>query len=295
MRAKLKVAILGTGKIGLDLLVKIQRSTQLECRLFVGRNAASAGLAAARERGVPVSDRGIDSILADPDCCDVVFDATSAADHARHWPALRALGKRVIDLTPSRLGVMAVPAVNLSALGTASNVSMISCGGQASTPLAHAIAQVYPEIEYIEVVSSISSLSAGPATRANLDEYIDTTESALRHFTGCAAAKSILILNPAHPPIHMQTTVSAKLAHAPGDLDRVRASVATIVARIQQYVPGYQLVVPPVFDHNRIVVMVRVSGLGDSLPAYAGNLDIINCAAIATAEHFASTRVAHAA
>ena len=293
VRAKLKVAILGTGKIGLDLLYKIQRSPRLECGLFVGRNADSAGVAEARARGVAVSAGGIQAIVENPECCDLVFDATSAADHLQHWPILRALGKRVIDLTPSRIGAMALPAVNLATLENAANVNMISCGGQASTPLAYAIAQVHPKIEYIEVVSSIASLSAGPATRRNLDEYIETTEMALRHFTGCALAKSILILNPANPPIHMQTTVSAKVATP--DLERVRAEVDAVVARLQQYVPGYEVVVPPVYEHNRIVVMVRVSGLGDSLPAYAGNLDIINCAAIATAEYFATQKVARAA
>lgn len=285
MRSKLRVAILGSGKIGTDLLVKILRSPLLECGLFIGRNPDSPGVQHARTLGVPVSAAGLQAIVDSPGCCDVVFDATSAADHLRSWPVLRALGKRVIDLTPSRLGALAVPAINLHALADAANVSMISCGGQASTPLAHAIARTHANIEYIEVVSSIASLSAGPATRANIDEYVDTTESALRHFTGCAEAKAILILNPAEPPIHMQTTVSAKVARA--DLDRLRPEIDRVVAGIKSYVPGYQLVVPPVYDHDRIVVMVRVSGLGDSLPAYAGNLDIINCAAIATAEQFA--------
>ena len=289
MHEKLKVAILGSGNIGADLLVKIQRSPLLTCGLFIGRNQASAGLARARALGVPVSAAGVQAILDDPSCCDLVFDATSAADHVKHWPLLRALGKRVIDLTPSRVGQMAVPAINGEEILTADNVNMVSCGGQASTPLAYAIAKTQPGIEYFEVVSSIAALSAGPATRANLDEYIDTTETAIRHFTGCPAAKTILILNPAQPPIHMQTTVSAKVASA--DLDRLRPVIDRMVASIQQYVPGYQMIVPPVFEQNRIVVMVRVTGLGDFLPPYAGNLDIINCAAIATAEQFARRAV----
>jgi acetaldehyde dehydrogenase (acetylating) len=282
---KLHVAILGSGKIGTDLLVKIRRSPWLECRLFVGRNPDSTGLGFARALGIPVSADGIEAIEAAPGSSDLVFDCTSAGDHLRHWPRLQAMGKRVIDMTPSRIGQMTVPAIHSPGIHKAMNLNMVSCGGQASTPLAYAISLIHPEVEYYEVVSSIASLSAGPATRANIDEYVDTTETALRQFTGCGAAKAILILNPAQPPIHMQTTVSAKVAAA--DLDRLRPAVARMVATIQGYVPGYQLIVPPVFEQNRIVVMVRVSGLGDSLPTYAGNLDIINCAAVATAEHFA--------
>ena len=282
---KLKVAIIGSGNIGTDLMIKIRRSASLECSLFIGRNPDSLGLLRAREMGVPVSSAGIQAIIDRPDLCNLVFDATSAAEHAKHHPILKALGMQVIDMTPSRVGAMAVPAINLEQLAAQQNVNMVSCGGQASTPLAYAIAQTHAEVEYYEVVSSISSLSAGPATRANLDEYIDTTEAALRNFPGCANTKTILILNPAQPPIHLQTTVSAKVATA--DLDRLRPVVDRMVASIQRYVPGYQMIVPPVFEHNRIVMMVRVTGLGDFLPSYAGNLDIINCAAIATAEHFA--------
>lgn len=285
MTRKLKIAIIGSGNIGTDLLMKIRRSTMLECRLFIGRNPDSLGLVRAREVGVPVSAAGIQAIIDRPELCDLVFDATSAAEHVKHHPILKGLGKQVIDMTPSHVGTMAIPAINLDQLTTEQNVNMVSCGGQASTPLAYAIAQTHAEVEYYEVVSSISALSSGPATRANLDEYIDTTETALQKFTGCANVKTILILNPAHPPIHMQTTVSAKVAKA--DLDRLRPVVDRMVATIQRYVPGYQMIVPPVFEHNRIVMMVRVTGLGDFLPSYAGNLDIINCAAIATAEHFA--------
>lgn len=285
MDTRLKVAILGSGNIGTDLLMKIRRSIDLDCTLFIGRNRESRGLARAREIGVRVSAAGIQAIVDDPESCDLVFDATSAGEHVKHEMILAALGKRVIDMTPSRVGAMAVPAINLDRLLNERNVNMVSCGGQASTPLAYAIAQTQAEVEYYEVVSSIASLSAGPATRANIDEYIDTTENALRAFTGCPDTKTILILNPAQPPIHMQTTVSAKVAKA--DLARLRPVVDRMVATIQRYVPGYELIVPPVFEHNRIVVMVRVTGRGDYLPPYAGNLDIINCAAVATAEHYA--------
>ena len=285
MSKKLKIAIIGSGNIGTDLLMKIQRSATLECSIFIGRNPDSLGLARAQEVGVPFSAAGIQAIIDRPELCSLVFDATSADEHVKHYSILRDLGKQVIDMTPSNLGAMAIPAINLDQLTTEQNVNMVSCGGQASTPLAYAIAQTHEGVEYYEVVSSISSLSAGPATRGNLDEYIDTTETALRKFTGCANTKAILILNPAKPSIHMQTTVSAKVATA--DLDRLRPVVDQMVKTIQSYVPGYQMIVPPVYEHNRIVMMVRVTGLGDFLPSYAGNQDIINSAAIATAEHFA--------
>lgn len=285
---KLKVAILGSGNIGTDLLVKIRRSEHLECTLFIGRNLESKGMQVARDLGVPVSDKSVQAIVDDPDCCELVFDATSASDHLHNWPILQRLGKRVIDMTPSRVGEMAVPAVNLQSLGPAANVNMVSCGGQASLPIAWAIAQTQKNVSCFEVVSSIASRSAGPATRANIDEYVDTTEAALRWFTGCEDAKAILILNPADPSIHMQTTVSAQVEDP--DIEAVRALTEEMVKTIQQYVPGYQLIVPPVYEHDRIIAMVKVTGLGDYLPSYAGNLDIINCAAIAAAEHFARTR-----
>lgn len=282
---KLKVAIIGSGNIGTDLLVKIRRSELLECTLFAGRNPASKGIQFARELGVHTSTNGVQAIVDDPDCCDLVFDATSAADHLVNWPILEKLGKRVIDMTPSRVGEMAVPAVNLGSLEDRRNVNMVSCGGQASLPIAYAIAQTQKNVQCFEVVSSIASKSAGPATRANIDEYVDTTEAALRHFTGCDDAKAILILNPAEPSIHMQTTISAMVENP--DIEAVRALTSEMVATIQRYVPGYQLVVPPVYEHDRIIAMVKVTGLGDYLPSYAGNLDIINCAAVAAAEHFA--------
>jgi len=283
---KLKVAILGSGNIGTDLLMKLQRSPNLEPTLFIGRNLLSPGMQKARDLGIPVSDASIEAISRDPHCCDLVFDATSAKDHLRHWPILERLGKRVIDLTPAKIGKMAIPAINLASSREETNLNMVSCGGQASVPLAYAMASTQKDIEYFEVVSAIASKSAGPATRCNLDEYIKTTELALQSFTGCPHTKSILILNPADPPIHMQTTVSAKVKSA--DLDKLRPVIENIVATIRKYVPGYEMIVPPVFEQNRIVVMVKVTGLGDYLPSYAGNLDIINCAAIAMAEEIAT-------
>lgn len=275
---------MGSGNIGTDLLIKALRSPVLECALFIGRNKDSEGIRRAKELGVATSDRGIDAIVRDPGCCDLVFDATSARDHILHWPVLEKLGKKVIDMTPSKVGKMIVPAINLGDIKHHQNVNMISCGGQVSIPLAHALKQVQSEIEYIEVVSSIASRSAGPATRINLDEYIENTEEGLRFFTGCKKVKTILILNPAEPCVDMQTTISAKLPKP--DIDRLKTIVAGEEKIIQAYVPGYKVIVPPVYESNRVVVMVRVRGLGDYLPSFAGNLDIINCAAIATAEAY---------
>lgn len=286
----LRVAIIGSGNIGTDLLIKTMRSPYLVCSLFAGRNFGSAGMRRAAELGVVTSDRGVDAIVSQPDICDIVFDATSAHAHQVHWPTLNALGKIVIDMTPAKLGRFCIPAINFSESLSSDirNVNMITCGGQSSIPIASAISAVHPDIEYIEVVSSIASLSAGPATRANLDEYIETTEEALLQFTGARQAKAILILNPANPPIDMQTTIFAKVSSP--DISAIRASVQNMVERLRSYVPGYQLVVPPTLEGERIVTTIKVIGNGDYLPQYAGNLDIINCAAVSVAELIAATK-----
>jgi len=284
---KLKVAILGSGNIGTDLLIKIHRSSVLECSYFIGRRLDSPGIKKALSMGIRISDKGIDAIIDDPLSCDIVFDATSALDHQRHAPILKSLGKKVIDMTPSHIGQMCVPAVNLKECLSLDNVNMITCGGQASIPISFAISQVQKNIDYIEIVSSIASRSAGPATRANLDEYIQTTEEGNSTFSKCKHVKAILNLNPAQPCIDMQTTVFVKAENP--DMEAIIASVNKIVIDIQKYVPGYQLLISPTLENNRIITMVKVQGLGDFLPKYAGNLDIINCAAIAMAEEYAVT------
>lgn len=281
---KVKVGILGTGNIGTDLSVKVSRSALLEVGIFLGRNPHSQGMLKAQSMGIPTSARGIDYLVENPDCCDIVFDATSAASHLQHAPVLEKLGKFAIDLTPAKIGDMCIPAVNLD--GTEwKNLNMVTCGGQASIPLVYAIAQTQPQIDYIEVISSIASRSAGPATRMNLDEYIATTEAAIERFSGVKNFKAILNVNPAVPCINMQTTVLAKVATP--DLETLRPVLADIAAKVKAYVPGYEVIVGPIYDNGRIVVTVRVKGLGDYLPEYAGNLDIINCAAIAVAERYA--------
>lgn len=286
---KLKIAVIGSGNIGTDLLLKVMRSKHLRCTLFAGRNFNSAGMKRANALGVAISDRGIEAIIHDPNLCDLVFDCTSAHAHAQHWPVLDRLGKMVIDMTPAKLGEPCVPAINAEAcLATgARNINMVTCGGQSSIPIASAISQVHQGIEYIEVASSIASRSAGPATRYNLDEYIETTQDALRLFTGARRGKAILILNPANPPIDMQTTIYAKIPNP--DLPAVTSAVAAMVEKLRQYVPGYQLVVPPTVEGDRVVTTIKVLGAGDYLPQYAGNLDIINCAAIAMAERIAKS------
>lgn len=286
---KLKVAIFGSGNIGTDLLVKTLRSSHLECSLFVGRNLSSPGMTKARSLGVPVSDQSIAAVLREAGAFDLIFDATSASAHLENWPVFERLGKPVIDLTPSRIGVMCVPAVNLGDAMNCPNINMVTCGGQASIPLARVIGQVHPDVSYIEVVSSIASRSAGLATRANIDEYVETTELAVKEFSGARRAKAILILNPAQPCIDMQTTVFAQVDRP--RMPELTAAVERMAREIQAYVPGYQLVVPPVYEGGRIAMTVRVRGLGDFLPQYAGNLDIINCAALAVAEQHARQRV----
>jgi acetaldehyde dehydrogenase (acetylating) len=285
-KRKLKVAIIGSGNIGTDLLIKVMRSPYLECGVFISRNLSSAGMLKALSFGIPVSAEGIDYIVNNPDCCDLVFDATSAKSHLEHAPILRKLNKHVIDLTPAKIGLMSVPSVNLAESLTEFNVNMVTCGGQASIPVAYAIGQTQTDVEYIEVVSSIASRSAGPATRQNIDEYIKTTEDGLREFSGAARTKAILNLNPAEPCVDMQTTIFAKVKNP--DIPKLSEVLLRQVENIRKYVPGYEIILGPILENGRIVVMARVRGRGDYLPAYAGNLDIINCAAITLAEGYAS-------
>lgn len=285
---KLRVTILGSGNIGTDLLAKTLRSPHLDCSLFVGRNPNSPGMMRARGLGVRVSDKSVSALADEIEPFDLIFDATSASAHLENWPVFNRLGKPVIDLTPSRIGRMCVPAINLSDAVNCPNVNMVTCGGQASIPLAHVIGQVHADVSYVEVVSSIASDSAGLATRANIDEYVETTERAVQAFSRARRAKAILILNPAQPCIDMQTTVFAQVDRP--RMAELSSAVERMVRAIQAYVPHYRLVVPPLLEGGRIVMTVRVRGRGDFLPRYAGNLDIINCAAVAVAEQHALRR-----
>ena len=287
---KIKVAILGTGNIGTDLMIKILRSEYLECTLFTGRTLDSAGMLRAKSLNIPISNKGINAIIENPDVCNIVIDCTSAQAHTNHWRVCKELGKTIIDMTPAKLGKLCVPAIAMDTdlSEDVQNINMITCGGQTSIPIGYALGQVHKDIEYIEVVSTIASLSAGPATRQNLDEYVETTQSALKKFSGAKDTKAILVLNPANPPIFMQTTIYAQIENP--NLEAITESVENMIKVIQKYSPGYQLVVPPVVTNGNVVISVKVLGAGDHLPQYAGNLDIINCAAIAVLELIAKSK-----
>ncbi|EDM25195.1 acetaldehyde dehydrogenase [Lentisphaera araneosa HTCC2155] len=282
---KLKIAILGSGNIGTDLLIKVMRSKFLDCVLFVGRSFASNGMIKASSLGIIVSDKSIDAIVENKENIDLVFDATSAQSHKIHANIFKDLGIKCIDMTPSQVGKICIPAINGPSCLSAANINMITCGGQASIPMAYTIFRNVKNIEYIEVVSSIASKSAGPGTRENIDEYIYNTEAGLRHLTGCENVKAILNLNPAIPCINMQTTIFAKVDQV--EVESLISPIKEMEKKIQEYVTGYEVIVQPVYEGGRIVVTVRCCGLGDYLPRYAGNLDIINCAAIAMAEEYA--------
>jgi len=286
---KLNVAILGTGKIGFDLLLKVRKSAHLDCLLFAGRREASAGLSHARELNIETSVHGIGSVIRNSSNLDLVFDATSAQSHYEHWPILKKLGLKTIDLTPARVGSMCVPAINMDESITKENINMVTCGGQAAIPIAHAASSVIDDIQYIETVSAIASKSAGPATRLNIDEYLQTTEKGLSVFTGCRHTKAILNLNPAEYGTIMQTSLYIKASSY--DLDLVRIQVERMVTKIQSYAPGFKMILEPVIENSRLVIIIQMKALSECLPVYVGNVEIINCAAIASAEAFAKNRI----
>src|SRR3989338_1014725 len=288
---KVKVGIIGTGNIGSDLLHKVLRSEVLECGIFTGRNKDSEGIARAKAAGVPTSFDSLEAIINNPDCCEIVFDTTSSAYHLEHAPILKKLGKFTIDLTPSRIGMMCVPAINLVEALEAPNVNLVTCGGQTLIPIAKAVMEAHPETKYIEIVGSIASKSAGSGTRANIEEYIQTTADALKKFSGVPEAKAILILNPAEPPILMHNTLYALIPEP--NIEVLTKKVKEVVAAIQQYVPGYRLAIGPVAEKGKVTITIEVVGRGDFLPAYAGNLDIITGAAIRGAEEYAKKKVLH--
>ena len=286
---KVKVGIIGTGNIGTDLLIKIQRSPYLECGIFAGRRLESKGMQIAKRLGVPVSAESIQAIIDDPSSCDIVFDATSAKIHLHNAPILKEMNKYVIDLTPSRIGRLCVPVINLEECLQEDNVNLITCGGQATIPLARAIADIHPETEYIEVAASISSKSAGPGTRDNIDEYTQTTKDALAAFSGVKKTKALIVLNPAEPPIIMRNTIYAKISSP--DMKKLDKSIHAMAAKIQEYVPGYKVITGPILTNGVVVTTIEVLGLGDYIPKYSGNLDIITSAAIKIAEEYARRRL----
>ncbi|WP_395407535.1 acetaldehyde dehydrogenase (acetylating) [Pseudoduganella sp. UC29_106] len=291
---KIRCALIGPGNIGTDLLYKLRRSPWLEPVWMVGIDPSSEGLQRAAELGLKTTAEGVDGLLPHvvEDGIQIAFDATSAYVHAENSRKLNALGVLMIDLTPAAIGPFCVPPVNLSRqLGQ--NVNMVTCGGQATIPMVAAISRVQP-VEYAEIVATTSSRSVGPGTRANIDEFTRTTASAVEQVGGAKRGKAIIVINPAEPPMIMRDTVHC-LTETEPDRDAITASIHAMIAEVQKYVPGYRLVNGPVFDGNRVSVFLEVEGLGDYLPKYAGNLDIMTAAAARTAELYAQSILQEAA
>jgi acetaldehyde/propanal dehydrogenase len=286
---KIKCALIGPGNIGTDLLAKLQRSPVLEPVWMVGIDPNSDGLKRAREMGIKTTSDGVDGLLPHvlADGVQIAFDATSAYVHAENSRKLNALGVMMIDLTPAAIGPFCVPPVNLKEhLGKREmNVNMVTCGGQATIPIVAAVTNIQP-VAYAEIIATAASKSAGPGTRKNIDEFTTTTANAIRVVGGAKQSKAIIVLNPAEPPLLMRDTVHC-LTETEPDQKRITASILAMITEVQKYVPGYRLVNGPVFDGNRVSVFMEVIGLGDYLPIYAGNLDIMTAAAARTAEMFA--------
>ena len=289
MTQKIKCALIGPGNIGTDLLAKLQRSSVLEPVWMVGIDPESDGLKRAREMGIKTTHEGVDGLVPHmkADGVQIVFDATSAYVHAENSRKVNAQGALMIDLTPAAIGPYCVPPVNLKEhVGKAEmNVNMVTCGGQATIPMVAAISRVQP-VAYGEIIATVSSKSAGPGTRKNIDEFTRTTAGAVERVGGARKGKAIIIINPAEPPMIMRDTVHCLVEGEP-DKEAITKSIHDMLAEVQKYVPGYKLVNGPVFDGNRVSVFLEVEGLGDYLPKYAGNLDIMTAAAARTAEMFA--------
>ncbi|MBE0588080.1 MAG: acetaldehyde dehydrogenase (acetylating) [Hydrogenophaga sp.] len=289
MTKKIKCALIGPGNIGTDLLAKLQRSAVLEPVWMVGIDPESDGLKRAREMGIKTTADGVDGLIPhmQADGVQIVFDATSAYVHAENSRKVNAEGALMIDLTPAAIGPFCVPPVNLKEhVGKGEmNVNMVTCGGQATIPMVAAVSRVQP-VAYGEIVATVSSKSAGPGTRKNIDEFTRTTAGAVEKVGGAKKGKAIIILNPAEPPLIMRDTVHC-LTETEPDQQKITESIHAMIREVQKYVPGYKLVNGPVFDGKRVSVFLEVEGLGDYLPKYAGNLDIMTAAAARTAEMFA--------
>ncbi|MGB1905687.1 MAG: acetaldehyde dehydrogenase (acetylating) [Spongiibacter sp.] len=286
MAVKQRAAIIGSGNIGTDLLMKMSRSEWVEPMWMVGIDPDSEGLKRAEKLGVKTTSDGVDGLLpmVERDGITLAFDATSAYAHAENSRKLNALGVTMIDLTPAAIGPFCVPPVNLAALGgdTVNNVNMVTCGGQATIPMVAAVSRVQ-RVTYGEIVATVASRSIGPGTRMNIDEFTRTTAKAVELVGGAEQGKAIIVINPAEPPLMMRDTVHCLVDGEPQQ-EAITRSVHAMVAEVQRYVPGYKLVNGPVFDGQRVSLFLEVEGLGDFLPKYAGNLDIMTAAALRTAE-----------
>ncbi|MCU4183964.1 acetaldehyde dehydrogenase (acetylating) [Acidiferrimicrobium sp. IK] len=290
MTNKVTAAIVGPGNIGTDLLYKLLRSEVIEPRYMVGVDPDSAGLRLAADLGLEASSDGVDWLLARPEPPALVFEATSAYVHVRNAPRYEEAGIRAIDLTPAARGPYVVPPVNLHEHIGAMNLNMVTCGGQATIPMVHAVSRVAP-VDYAEIVATVASASAGPGTRNNIDEFTRTTSRAVEVLGGAGRGKAIIILNPADPPLIMRDTIYCSLDPAT-DRGKVAQSVRDMVVEVQGYVPGYRLRGEPQFDDSdgslRVAIFIEVEGAGDFLPPYSGNLDIMTAAATKTGEELAS-------
>ena len=278
----IKAGIIGTGNIGTDLLLKILKTDFIKPVIFSGRRLDSDGMKIATQKNIPITDKGIQYFIDNPNCCDVVYDCTSAADAREHAKIFKEQRIKVIDLTPAKVGDMCVPDVNSDLILTDDNVNMITCGGQASIPLLHLVSQHCDSLEYVEIVSQIASKSAGMATRINIDEYVHTTEKAIIKFTKAKKCKVIINLNPAEPCVDMQTTMFLKYKNI--DMTNLIGEFDKKIKNINTYVPHYELTSLPILNDDILIISIKIKGSGDYLPSYAGNLDIINCAALKITE-----------
>lgn len=294
----ISAAIVGPGNIGTDLLAKLAHSDRITVRYMVGVDAASDGLARAAARGVTTSAGGVDWLLNQDELPDIVFEATSAKAHAANAPRYAEAGIRAVDLTPAAIGPFVCPPVNLDINAAAPNVNMITCGGQATIPIVHAVNRVTP-VSYAEIVASISSRSAGPGTRANIDEFTETTARAIEEVGGAARGRAIIVINPVEPPMIMRDTVFCAI-DPDADRDRIAESIHDMVRAVTTYVPGYAIKAEPQFDDPRpdwngkarVTTLLEVHGAGDYLPPYAGNLDIMTAAAAEAGERIAASLLA---
>lgn len=289
MSKKLKVAIIGPGNIGTDLMYKVMRSDYLEMSVMIGI-VESEGIKRARRLGVATSTEGIKYIQEHPECCDVVFDATMASLHREvHAPVLAELGKFTVDLTPAAVGVSVSPVVNPEEGLQSNNVNMITCVGQAATAALYAITSVVP-VSYVEVIAQTASKSDGPATRKNIDEFTYTTQTALCRLGGAKRARVFSVINPCKPECNMRNTIMA-IPAGEYNMKEVDKSVRDMVKRVQEYIPGYTLTMPPIIKDDVITTIITVTGSGDFLPSYAGNLDMETASGIRMAELFAQKKL----